>query len=111
MTIDQKIKILLATLNLIASPSDWQQETEFSQGCISEDPPFTLSCALELGHKKIMGVHDGRSPVMNRIRWMILMHYFWRVGIHPIYSFSSNKKTTHKDTINLLQLTIKSFQS
>lgn len=109
MTQTQKVQVLLETLKLIPTPHQWRHDISFEEAC-NDAPPITLSCALEKGHIAVMGSYDNRSSVMNRLRFIIYVNYFWRTGIHPIYSFGKHPKTTHAEVVVVLQKAIKSFQ-
>ncbi len=109
MTDLQKIAILELTIEMMSIPSNYIKDTSFNQACTS-NPPYTFSCALQLAHEKVMSTYDNRSEVMNSIRVIIYWNYFWRTGIHPIYSFSKHKKTTSAEIMHILNIALNNIK-
>jgi hypothetical protein len=110
MTDIQKISVLKATLALISPVGHYKKDKKFVESCEAL-PPYTLSCALRLAHEQVMGAYDNRSQVMNSLRIIIYWNYFWRTGIHPIYSFGKHEKTTTADIIKVLTIAIKNIKN
>lgn len=105
MNDQQKIEVLEFTKTLLKDETQYRKDVSFEETC-NNTPPYTFSCALRAAHIHVMGVYDNRSQVMNLLRLIIYWNYFWRTGIHPIYSFGKHKKTILADVHNVINIAI-----
>ena len=102
-----EISFIREALLLLQHESNWTKNGPFDDECEQESGPYSLSCALKIGQKKIKNKYESRSKAMNKLRIIIYQDFFCRAKHHPIYYFNKHSDTKHSEIILVLQKTIK----
>ncbi|MBT8232928.1 MAG: hypothetical protein HKO66_10215 [Saprospiraceae bacterium] len=110
MANEMAVKVVLETIDLLKDEANWEKNSEYDEDCSKQTDKLTLGCALVKSQMLIRGEVKDRAREMGIIRRVIHKHYFIAGGIHPITYFNSNRRTTHDDLMNVLNLSLEKLK-
>jgi len=96
------LRIISHVILQLENKAHWNKNSTFQEKCDQSSEVQTLRCAIKKAQIEITGKFENRTPFMKIIRKKIRKYFFFRQGVHPINSFNTNKKTTHKELLFLL---------